>query len=82
MTLESLIQSDLWQEFERQVRAKRKRPAKVLAELMREYLEIQEDIALTEAMRRDVQKSAYKEKDAVKIVREYRNEKRHRRAAS
>ena len=82
MTLENLIQSDLWQEFERKVRAKRKQPTKVLAELMREYLEIQEDIALTEEMRRDVRKSGYKEKDAVRIVREYRAEKRKRRAAS
>lgn len=82
MTLESLIQSDLWREFEQQVRSKRKRPAKVLEELLREYLEIQEDIALTEAMRRDARKSGYKEADAVKIVREYRNEKRRRRAAS
>ena len=82
MTLENLIQSNLWQEFELQVRAKRKQPTKVLAELMREYLEIQEDIALTEERRRDVRKSGYKEKDAVKIVREYRAEKRKRRAAS
>ncbi len=82
MTLESLIQSDLWREFERQVRAKHKRPAKVLAELLREYLEIQADIALTEEMRRDAQKSGYRGADAVKLVREYRAEKRNRRAAS
>ena len=82
MTLESLVKSELWQEFERQVRAKRKQPTKVLQELLREYLEIQEDIALTEAMRRQARKSGYRESNAVKIVREYRDEKRNRRAAS
>ncbi|HEV8367701.1 MAG TPA: hypothetical protein VGQ39_07110 [Pyrinomonadaceae bacterium] len=82
MTLESLIKSELWQEFERKVRSKRRQPAKVLAELLREYLEIQEDIALTEAMRRSARKSGYRESDAVKIVREYRNEKKNRRAVS
>lgn len=82
MTLESLIHSDLAQEFERQVRAKRKQPAKVLAKLMREYLEIQEDIKLMDEMRRDVKKSGYQGADPVKLVREYRSETRKQRAAS
>ena len=30
MTLENLMQSDLWRDFEQQVRARRKQPAKVL----------------------------------------------------
>jgi hypothetical protein len=82
MTLENLMQSDLWRDFEQQVRARRKQPAKVLAELVREYLEIQEDIALTEEMRRDARKGGFREPDAVKLVREHRNEKKQRRAAS
>ena len=49
---------------------------------MREQLEIAADVALNNEIRRDVQKSGYKEKDAVRIVREYRAEKRKRRAAS
>jgi len=82
MTLEGLIQSDLWHEFEEYARSRHKQPAKLLAELMREQLEIAADVALNNEIRRDVQKSGYKEKDAVKIVREYRAEKRKRRAAS
>ena len=82
MTLENLMQSDLWRDFEQQVRARRKQPAKVLAELVREYLEVQEDIALTEEMRRDARKSGFREADAVKLVREHRDEKKRRRAAS
>ncbi|PYS56576.1 MAG: hypothetical protein DMF74_28275 [Acidobacteria bacterium] len=82
MTLEGLIQSDLWREFEEYARSRRRQPARLLAELMREQLEIAADVALNNEIRRDVQKSGYKEKDAVRIVREYRAEKRKRRAAS
>jgi len=82
MTLDGLIRSDLWREFEEYARSRRKQPARLLAELMREQLEIAADVALNNEIRRDVQKSGYKEKDAVRIVREYRAEKRKRRAAS
>ena len=82
MTLEGLIQSDLWREFEEYARSRRRQPARLLAELMREQLEIAADVALNNEIRRDVQKSGYKEKDAVRIVRQYRAEKRKRRAAS
>jgi hypothetical protein len=82
MTLDTLIQSKLWREFEHYARSKRKQPAKLLAEIIRERLEIAEDVALNEAIRRDVQKSGYRESDAVKIVREHRAEKRKRSAAS
>ena len=82
MTLDGLIRSDLWREFEEYARSRRKQPARLLAEIMREQLEIAADVALNNEIRRDVQKSGYKEKDAVRIVREYRAEKRKRRAAS
>ena len=82
MTLETLIRSELWANFEKEARKRKKQPSAVLAELLRDYLEISKDIALTEAMRRDVRKSGYKEADAVKIVRQYRTEKRKQRAAS
>ena len=82
MTLESLIQSDLWREFEEYARSKRKQPATLLAEMMRERLEIQKDLELDEEMRRAALKSGYKPSDAVRLVREYRAEKRKQRSAS
>jgi hypothetical protein len=82
MTLETLIRSELWANFEKQARKRKKQPSDVLLELLREYLEIAEDVALNDAIARDARKSGYKEADAVKIVREYRAEKRKRRAAS
>jgi hypothetical protein len=82
MTLETLIRSELWASFEKQARKRKKQPSDVLAEILREYLQIAEDVALNGAIARDARKSGYKETDAVKIVREYRAEKRKRRAAS
>ena len=75
MTLETLIRSELWTNFQKQARKQKQEPSAVLAKLLREYLKIAEDLALTEAMRRDVRKSGYKERDAVEIVREYRAER-------
>ena len=82
MTLETLIRSELWTNFQKQARKQKQEPSAVLAKLLREYLKIAEDLALTEAMRRDVRKSGYTERDAVEIVREYRAEKRKKRAAA
>lgn len=82
MTLEALLKTKLWRDFERQAQSERRQPAAVLADLLREYLEIAEDVALDEAMWRDAQKSGYREADAVKLVREHRAAKRSRRAAS
>jgi hypothetical protein len=49
---------------------------------VRESLEIIEDQELDEEIRRDVRASGYREEDAVDLVRRYRTEKDHRRAAS
>ena len=49
---------------------------------MRERLESWEDQQLDEEIRRDAQRSGYREEDAVEIVRQYRQENRERRAAS
>ena len=81
MTLETLIRSELWTNFEKQARKQKKQPSDLLAELLREHLEIADDIALTKAMRREAHKSGYKEGDAVRIFREYRAENRKKRAA-
>ena len=82
MTLENLIRSELWTNFEKQARKKKKQPSDVLAELLREYLEIAEDVALDEAIARSARRSKYKESDAVKLVRQHRREKRERRATA
>ena len=82
MTLESLIRSPLWENFERQTRQAKKQPADVLAALVEEYLEMAEDVAQTEAMRSDARRSGWREADGVKLVRAHRAEKRTTHAAS
>ncbi len=81
MTLENLIRSELWTNFEKQARKEKMQPSTVLEKLLREYLDITKDLALDEAIARSARRSKYKESDAVKIVRQYRKEKRARRAA-
>ncbi|HZS48709.1 MAG TPA: hypothetical protein VFC63_26795 [Blastocatellia bacterium] len=80
--METLQNSQLWQAFEQQARRTRRNPADILAELVRDYLDIAEDVKLTNEMRRDAQKSGLKAADAVKLVRRHRAEKRKRIAAS
>lgn len=82
MTLETLLKTELWRDFEQQTRARHQQPADVLADLLRDYLETAEDVELNEAMRRDARQSGYTEADAVRLVREHRVEKQKRRAAS
>jgi hypothetical protein len=82
MTVETLLRTDLWRNFEQRARAARKQPAAVLANLLREYLEVAEDVELNDAMRRDARKTGYTEAEAVKLVSEHRTTKRKHRAAS
>ncbi|MGB9178523.1 MAG: hypothetical protein WCB68_04685 [Pyrinomonadaceae bacterium] len=80
MTVESLMKTDLWQEFERRARRERKQPAALLARLLREYLEITDDVRLNEEMRREAQRSRYTADDAVRLVKEHRTAKRRHAA--
>lgn len=80
MTVESLMKTDLWQEFERRARRERQQPAQLLARLLREYLEISDDVRLNEEMRRDARRSRLAEADAVRLVKEHRAAKRRHAA--
>lgn len=80
MTVESLMNTELWQEFERRARRERKQPAALLARLLREYLEVGDDVRLNEEMRRDARRSRHDESDAVRLVKAHRALKRSRAA--
>ena len=82
MTKDSLSALPLWHQFQKAVRERGRSPVHLLTEYMRERLESWEDQQLDEEMRRDAQHSDNREKDAVEMVRRYRQEKRERRAAS
>lgn len=78
MKNETLFDQTIWEEFQRQAKRRRRNPVKLITDLMREQLEIWEDEKLFREMRRDAQKSGYKEDDAVELVNQYRREKRQR----
>jgi len=82
MTIEALLETDLWRHFEQQARAARRKPADMLADLLREYLETANDVALNNAMRSDARKSGYTQADAVRLVRRHRASKKQLRATS
>jgi hypothetical protein len=78
MTVEALMRTELWQAFEQQARREGQPPARVLARVLRDYLEIAEDVRLNEEMRRDARASGYAEADAVRLVKAHRGaRKRH-----
>lgn len=82
MAKDSLVDSPLWEQFQKAARERRRNPVRLLMDYMRDCLEIWEDQKLDEEMRCDAQRSGYREEDAVEIVRQYRREKKEQRAPS
>jgi hypothetical protein len=72
----------LWEQFEEAARKRRRNPVSLLTDFMREYLERLEDQKLDNEIKASVQRSGYDEDDAVSLVRQYRLEKKNRRATS
>ena len=63
-------------------REQRRSPARLLQDVVREYLEIYEDEKLFRQMQREAQHSGYREEDAVDLVRQVRQERREQHGAS
>ncbi|MCI0489301.1 MAG: hypothetical protein L0229_22135 [Blastocatellia bacterium] len=86
MAKDALLDSPLWEEFQKAARKRGRSPARLLADCMRECLEILEDQKLDEEIRRDARTTrkeslcGYREEDAVEIVRRHRREKKGQRA--
>jgi predicted transcriptional regulator len=72
MTATVQINVDLWAKFSGMAQKKRKRPNRLLEKVITEYLAIQQDLQLDEAIRQQARKSGFKENDAVEFVRNYR----------
>jgi hypothetical protein len=75
MTATVEINKELWSNFTVFAQQKRKRPNRLLENLIAEYLAIQNDLQLDEAIRQQATKSGFKENDAVELVRQYRKMK-------
>ncbi|NUM78177.1 hypothetical protein HUU40_27760 [candidate division KSB1 bacterium] len=76
MTATVQLNRELWIKFSGLAQQKRKRPDRLLENLIAEYLLMQKDLQLDEAIRLQARKSGYKEKDAVQLVKRYRQTKR------
>lgn len=74
--IDTLIQSELWREFEKTARSKRRRSIELLADVIADFLETQEGIGILEEMKRDIRATGYSEDDAVEIVKRYRSSRR------
>jgi len=82
MESEIKLDAQLWEQFVRAARKRKRNPVSLLTDYIREFLEIQEDRQLDEEIQAEAQRSGYQEEDAVEIVRQYRREKKEQGAAS
>jgi hypothetical protein len=76
LTIDALIRSDLWDEFEKTARHKRRRPVELLADVIADFLETQEGITIFDDLERDLRHTGYTEDDAVELVKTYRATRR------
>ncbi len=74
------IDHRLWSEFKNTATKQRRRPQTILINLIRNYLEEQADERLFAEMRHDLRKVRMSDEQIVQFVRQYRREKRARRA--
>ena len=76
MTATVQLDLNLWNQFSGLAQKKRKRPDRLLEKLIAEYLAIQKDLQLDEAIQQQARKSGFKESDAVDLAKQYRKAKK------
>lgn len=76
MTATVQLDVKLWNQFSGLVQQKRKRPDRLLEKLIAEYLAIQKNLQLDEAIRQQARKSGFKESDALHLVKQNRQAKK------
>jgi predicted transcriptional regulator len=82
MEQEIKLDPQLQAQLTQAAREQRRSPARLLQEVVREYLDIYEDEKLFRQMQREAQQSGYREEDAVDLVRQVRREMREQHGAS
>ena len=82
MEQEIKLDPQLQAQLTQAAREQRRSPARLLQEVVREYLGIYEDEKLFRQMQREAQQSGYREEDAVDLVRQARREMREQHGAS
>ncbi len=67
-----ILDSVLWERFEKAARTRRRDPIRLLKEFMKERLEVWEDQKLDRQVKKAALRSGRREEDAVEIVRRVR----------
>ena len=70
------VNEALWAKLSEAAHREGRTPERLVRGLIREFLEAEADRELDAAIGRDVQRSGYREEDAVRLVREYRGQTR------
>jgi hypothetical protein len=70
------VNAELWREFVTATQQEGKQPLRVLAQILRDYMQIQKETALFEKMRASVRGREMTEEEAVEFVHQYRRVKR------
>jgi hypothetical protein len=79
MEKRTISESTLWREFQEAAKKRRQNPVRLVGDYMRQCIELWEDQKLDEEIRREAQRSGYREADSVDIVRRHRSNKGHLR---
>lgn len=75
MEKRTISESTLWSEFQEAAKKRRQNPVRLVTDYMRQCIELWEDQKLDEEIRREAQRSGYREPDFVDIVRRHRSDK-------
>jgi len=67
-----ILDSALWERFEKAARNRRRDPARLLKDFMKERLEVWEDQKLDRQVKKAARRSGRREEEAVEIVRRHR----------
>ena len=82
MSIDDLLESDLWNDFDRFARRRKHDPVGLLATLLKSHMDAVTMDELDRGIGEDLRRSGVTPRNSVQTVREYRAEKKRNRAAA
>jgi len=82
MTIQTLLQSELWREFEIDAARRNVDPVLTLKNLIEHHLQATDMLELADEIGGDMRRKGVTEKEADAVIRQYRAEKRQQRDAA
>ena len=77
MATNNLLDSPAWKQFQQEASKRNQDPFDLVTRYINECLEIWEDESVDEEISKQARQSGYAERDAVTLVRQYRQENRN-----